>query len=209
MSPGGGKTLGAKRGPSLAALKARRVSQITTCDVNEADEGRGDWKLPAVTVPRCVARCPFARPAGFRALTTPNVASICRYDDRQQQRPGLLQDVQARSSQVLGSPQRPVLHPSVHAGTSQLAQLEGANQQLRTRLQEVLGELRAAQGELTSLRQMEERWEQEAPDAAGLVQVALARERAAQDARSERVLAVLQAKARVTRWKNWGIVSAL
>lgn len=78
---------------------------------------------------------------------------------------------------------------------SRLAQLEGANQQLRGRLQEVLSELQAAQGELAGLRVLQARWEEEAPGAPELIEAALARERAAQDARSERVLALLQSKA--------------
>jgi hypothetical protein len=78
---------------------------------------------------------------------------------------------------------------------AQLAQLEGANQQLWTRLQEALGELQEAQGQLAILTRLQQQWEFDAPDAPALVEAALAQERLAQDARSERVLAVLQAKA--------------
>lgn len=95
-------------------------------------------------------------------------------------------------TQVLG----PGASGAAGSRSSQLAQLEGANQQLRTRLQEVLGELAGAQQQVGLLQRLQGAWEEGAPpEAAVLVEAALAQERVAQEARSERVLAVLQAKA--------------
>ncbi|CAL8462495.1 g2028 [Coccomyxa elongata] len=77
------------------------------------------------------------------------------------------------------------------------AQLEGANAQLRGRVQELAGELQDASEELAALGGLREQLAAEVADDVdvdALVESALARERAAQDARNRKVLELLKSK---------------
>ncbi|BDA46361.1 hypothetical protein COCOBI_08-4530 [Coccomyxa sp. Obi] len=77
------------------------------------------------------------------------------------------------------------------------AQLEGANAQLRGRVQELAGELQDAREELAALGGLQEELAAEVADDVdvnALVETALARERAAQDARNRKVLELLKSK---------------
>ncbi|GAB4814835.1 hypothetical protein N2152v2_001881 [Parachlorella kessleri] len=82
---------------------------------------------------------------------------------------------------------------------AQNAQLEGANLQLRQRLQESLAELHVAHEQLAVLQQLQHQLEEDVPGAAVLVDVALAQERALQESRNDRVLQMLKSKDEVIR----------
>ena len=72
--------------------------------------------------------------------------------------------------------------------------MQGANLQLRQRLQESLAELHVAHEQLAILQQLQQQLEEDVPGAGALVDAALAQERALQDARNERVLQMLKSK---------------
>ncbi len=72
--------------------------------------------------------------------------------------------------------------------------MQGANLQLRQRLQESLAELHVAHEQLAVLQQLQHQLEEDVPGAAVLVDVALAQERALQDSRNDRVLQMLKSK---------------
>ncbi len=76
---------------------------------------------------------------------------------------------------------------------------QGANAQLRGRVQELAGELQDASEELAALGGLREQLAAEVADNVdvdALVETALARERAAQDARNRKVLELLKSKVR-------------
>lgn len=72
--------------------------------------------------------------------------------------------------------------------------VQGANMQLRQRLQETLLELQTAHDQLHILQQLQQQLEEDVPGAPALVDAALAQERALQNARNERVLQLLKSK---------------
>lgn len=72
--------------------------------------------------------------------------------------------------------------------------MQGANLQLRQRLQDALVELQQAQDQMHILQQLQQELEEGVPGAATLVAAAVAQERALQDARNERVLQMLRSK---------------
>ncbi|KAK9818004.1 hypothetical protein WJX72_005629 [[Myrmecia] bisecta] len=74
------------------------------------------------------------------------------------------------------------------------AQLEGANTQLRSRNQELGSELQGAQEELAALSDLQSQLQHFSPDVERLVETAVARERALQDARNRKVLELLNNK---------------
>ena len=76
---------------------------------------------------------------------------------------------------------------------------QGANAQLRGRVQELAGELQDAHEEMAALGVLQEQLAAEVGDDVdvnALVETALARERAAQDARNRKVLELLKSKVR-------------